>query len=433
MSKHIYGASSCNSYIKRDLEDFEAMVFDVENKKTYANKALKLLMDLCEIQTKSGNEEDMFEFLVEHPIIKQEGVKLEYQYKPIKNVWDATKKEMVKADKAEIANLYITKGEAESYPCFVAHADTVHKDVFDRSVLYANQTGAVLAYGPNGQVGVGGDDRVGIFFCLLALQRLPNVKVAIFHSEEIGCVGSKDADMDFFNNVNYVFQGDRRGNNEVIVHTNGAKIATDDFLNAILDSTPDSGYASGNGSITDVGQLYHNGLKCSAVNLGCGYYDAHSDRETINYFDCLFAFELAYNVCKAHPTKFFEAPKKLLPFTTSTKETDVDYTLRVKGRKYEPKGSNSWEYERGYVEGYNRAFAEATKISSEKTEKPKDMIPDGYTFDVFRNACPGCNDFICLFVNRSIKDMYNKDKYYCKTCGETFSEMQVNAANLSEL
>lgn len=340
---------------------------------------------------------------------------------------------MVQAEKAEIANLYVTKGTAESYPCFVAHADTVHRDVFDRSVLYANHTGTLLAYCSNGQVGVGGDDRVGIFYCLLALQRLPNVKIAIFHSEEIGCIGSKEADMSFFDNVNYVFQGDRRGNNEIINHTNGSKVATQEFTDAILAATPNSGYDTASGTITDVGQLHNNGLKCSAVNLGCGYYDAHSDKETINYFDCLFAFELAYNLCKAHPNTFFEAPKKVLPSTPVVTSDDVDYTLKVVGREYKPKGSKTWEYERGFVEGYNRGIAESTKILAKESTKIKNVIPEGYVYDSGRNGCPGCGDFLCLYVNRLVRDIYNRDKYYCKTCGDTFSEAQVNSHNLSTL
>ena len=105
----------------------------------------------------------------------------------------------------DMSNIYITKGETEFYPCFVAHLDTVHhmSNILVKEEKHPNDHGeykdALKAYTPfsNQPTGIGGDDKCGIFVCLQLLEKLDNVKVAFFVSEEIGCIGSSVAD-DFF-------------------------------------------------------------------------------------------------------------------------------------------------------------------------------------------------------------------------------------------
>jgi len=100
----------------------------------------KLLMDVLSIQSTTGNEYDMINYI--------------YNFCK-KNVPEA--KVVVKEN-----NIYITKGNAKFYPCIVSHTDTVHKihtsfKVFDdNNCLFAfnSDTGT--------QIGVGGDDKVGI-------------------------------------------------------------------------------------------------------------------------------------------------------------------------------------------------------------------------------------------------------------------------------
>ena len=42
------------------------------------------------------------------------------------------------------------------------------------------------------------------------------MKVAFFVSEEIGCVGSRNADMGFFEDARFVIEPDRRGYEDLI-------------------------------------------------------------------------------------------------------------------------------------------------------------------------------------------------------------------------
>jgi hypothetical protein len=109
----------------------------------------KLLMDILSIQTASGNEFDMIAYI--NKFCRD-------------NVPHA---EVVIKDN----NIYVTKGDADVYPCIVAHTDTVHNihkyyKVFDDdNCLFAfnSESGK--------QVGVGGDDKVGIWLALEMLVR----------------------------------------------------------------------------------------------------------------------------------------------------------------------------------------------------------------------------------------------------------------------
>lgn len=44
------------------------------------------------------------------------------------------------------------------------------------------------------------------------------MKVAFFVSEEIGCVGSRNADMGFFEDARFVIEPDRRGYEDLITN-----------------------------------------------------------------------------------------------------------------------------------------------------------------------------------------------------------------------
>ena len=99
----------------------------------------------------------------------------------------------------ELSNIYVTKGESESYPCFISHTDTVHEidsinvvegiktkpNTFGKS--FGDEEFDVL-YAVNDQgnpTGIGGDDKSGIFICLEILRNVQECKLAFFVSEEI--------------------------------------------------------------------------------------------------------------------------------------------------------------------------------------------------------------------------------------------------------
>ena len=100
----------------------------------------------------------------------------------------------------DYGNLYAIKGESESYPCVAAHTDTVNAIEKDYKLLQDDDV--LFAVDSNyNRLGVGGDDKVGVYIALEMLRKLDYCKAAFFVEEEIGCVGSKKADMSFFKDV----------------------------------------------------------------------------------------------------------------------------------------------------------------------------------------------------------------------------------------
>ena len=98
------------------------------------------LIDTLSIQSSSGNEYQMIAYIKDFCF---------------KNVPEA---------KVEIKdnNIYITKGVSDVYPCIVSHTDTVH-DIHKNYRVF-DDNGCIFAFNSETgtQVGVGGDDKVGI-------------------------------------------------------------------------------------------------------------------------------------------------------------------------------------------------------------------------------------------------------------------------------
>lgn len=212
-----------------------------------------------------------------------------------------------------IGNLYMTKGKADYFPCVVSHMDTVH-DIEDNKTI-TEVDGVLYAYTVDhklglAQIGTGGDDLVGVFLCLTMLKHIKNIKVCFFVQEEIGCIGSGEADEAFFEDVGFVLQADRRGNDEVICNGYSGDMNSKEFRKTIKNAMRNYGFkASRLGSFTDVVEL-QTVVPISMANIAAGYYGAHTDWETVVVRDVanLVAFttriidDLGTTVRYTHPT-----------------------------------------------------------------------------------------------------------------------------------
>jgi hypothetical protein len=184
-------------------------------------------------------------------------------------------------------NIYITKGESVSYPCIVSHTDTVHKIIPDSDyTIIANDKFAIGYDTAKMQAtGCGGDDKVGIFICLQMLQEFDAIKIVFFKDEEVGCVGSYDANVDFFNDTRFVLQCDRRGNGDFVNNIYGTALQSKRFKKAVAPILEEYGYKTTTGALTDVYALKQVGVNVSVANMSCGYYNPHCDDETISIAD----------------------------------------------------------------------------------------------------------------------------------------------------
>ena len=99
----------------------------------------------------------------------------------------------------KLGSLYITKGDSSTYPCLVAHLDSVHS-ITEMEVMeeqLPNAQGdlklALKAYDKEEGLptGIGGDDKAGVFICLQLLEILDSCKVFLPVAEETGCTWNK--------------------------------------------------------------------------------------------------------------------------------------------------------------------------------------------------------------------------------------------------
>jgi hypothetical protein len=219
---------------------------------------MKLLKKLYSIHSKSGKEQKMIKFLLWWIRNNVPGARVDI-------------------DK-EIGNIYVTKGVSDTYPCLVAHIDQV-QSIHSRDFQAIETKDIIFGYSPKNKrlEGLGADDKNGVWVSLKSLLRFDVLKVAFFVGEEIGCVGSSKADMDFFKDVRFVIQCDRRGSSDLITSICSTEISSKEFIEATGYEA--FGYHLEEGMMTDVLTLKENGLQVSAVNMSCGYFEAHTDHE----------------------------------------------------------------------------------------------------------------------------------------------------------
>ena len=192
-------------------------------------------------------------------------------------------------------NLYVIKGMAETYPCIVAHLDQVQRE-HSRDFIPIETKELIFGYSPRSrkQEGLGADDKNGIWIALKCLEKYDTLKVAFFVEEEIGCRGSNEADMDFFKDVRFVIQPDRRGYKDLITTIGWTDLCSDDFLKAT--GYEKFGYQETEGLMTDILTLKERGLEISCINLSCGYYEPHTDREFTVKKDLLNCLKLVEHI-----------------------------------------------------------------------------------------------------------------------------------------
>lgn len=217
----------------------------------------ELLFNLYAIHSPSGGEKKMRKFIKRY--IAQNCGEVEV-------VQDA------------LGNLLCTKGVSDTYPCLASHIDQVQHN-HSRDFVCIEAQGVVFGYSPkcHEQQGLGADDKNGIYICLECLKKYDVLKVAFFVGEEVGCVGSSDVDLTFFKDCRFIVEPDRKGHADLITSMFCGEVCSPEFITAI--SGDKFGYREEEGSITDVGELVERGVGISCLNLSCGYYEAHTDRE----------------------------------------------------------------------------------------------------------------------------------------------------------
>lgn len=194
-------------------------------------------------------------------------------------------------------NLYVTKGVADTYPCVVAHMDQV-QELHSQDFSCAVYGGMIHGYSAINRrpEGLGADDKNGIWIALRCLEYFDVMKCAFFWGEEMGCLGSDNADMIFFDDCRFVLQCDKRGRNDFISSIMGVELCSRDFVRAV--GLEQFNYTEAAGALTDVYTLKTNGLPVSCCNISCGYYEPHTDSEYTVIDDLRDCLRLVVHIIK---------------------------------------------------------------------------------------------------------------------------------------
>ena len=150
----------------------------------------------------------------------------------------------------------------------VAHLDTVHKSV---PKVIVHNGGCISS-----PQGIGGDDRCGVYAILQIINKY-KCSVLFTEDEEIGGIGADKFCIDKFSEslvgtFNYIIELDRKGRNDAVFYDCDNK----EFTKFITSAFWKKNY----GSFSDISYVAPH-LKAAAVNLSCGYFNAHTASEYV--------------------------------------------------------------------------------------------------------------------------------------------------------
>lgn len=187
----------------------------------------------------------------------------------------------------------------EPIALLVAHTDTV----FNRPLLAHEiaQRGPVI-YSKHKRIGLGADDRAGVYACMRLYDALDNVAVLLCPNEETGCQGSRKiqaahlgADAD---RIGYALQFDRRGSRDIVSYD-----VADSSLVDMLESNL-IGYAHAQGSYSDIVELCPT-LGVQGCNISIGYDNEHTPHEILDVSDMHRTIDLVRLMLQSEPVERF--------------------------------------------------------------------------------------------------------------------------------
>lgn len=165
----------------------------------------------------------------------------------------------------------------------VAHLDTVHKET--PKTIHYDKIKKVLS----SPEGIGGDDRCGVYM-ILDIVKYSKCSVLFCEDEEIGAKGAEKFVMSSVSKgleFNYIMEFDRKGSDDAVFYDCDNK----EFEKFITKKFFKTAY----GSFSDISVLAPE-LGCAAVNLSCGYYNAHTTDEYVVWNEMMESIRAAHEI-----------------------------------------------------------------------------------------------------------------------------------------
>ena len=178
----------------------------------------------------------------------------------------------------------------------MAHMDTVHKLPCTMIVEVGDKISSPQ--------GIGGDDRCGIFIIMNLIKEL-RCSVLLCEDEEKGMIGArKFTKTKWLNDIeaNYIIEFDRRGSHDAVFYN----CANEKFTEFVTKNT---GYISAWGSFSDISTVAP-AAGIAAVNLSCGYYNAHTTDEYVVYNEMMHTLDVAKKLIQTESEAFEYIEKK---------------------------------------------------------------------------------------------------------------------------
>lgn len=218
----------------------------------------------------------------------------------------------IRVDIDSKSNITLIKGCLDNdkhYPCVVAHIDTVHSDNIE---IIENDDSLTILEKPHSKnesvileaeynktrVGIGGDDKAGIFIALSVLGRFNDIIACFFVEEEFGCYGSRNAHTnEILKCAGYFIQFDAPGNDWFSRRCVGIELHSPETL-AIVEPILEKHNILNireNDPYTDV-MVLRETFDVACFNLFAGYYDPHSINEYVNVDDTFKAIEVGVDI-----------------------------------------------------------------------------------------------------------------------------------------
>lgn len=224
---------------------------------------LDRFVELLETPTHSGHEDPMIAFLC-RTLSGMDGVRFHVDH---------------------VGNVFAEKGDAEHRPCLVAHIDTVQSWSEARAEVGAGIITGVLPSG--NRTGLGADCKTGVFVALEVFRHYEGpLMLAFFVGEEVGGVGSSEADLETLARASYFVGLDCPSGNLCSYSTGPDLFDVDSvFGRRAIGALSDCGYDRWqHHPFTDTLHLRRR-VAVPCLNIGTGYYRWHSNMEFILLVD----------------------------------------------------------------------------------------------------------------------------------------------------
>jgi hypothetical protein len=180
-------------------------------------------------------------------------------------------------------------------PLFVAHMDTVGEPHVSRKLTVTSERVT-----RKGTFVLGADDKAGVN---ILLDHIDDINFVFTRDEEIGCLGitamlADPTFVDSISNLPCAIEYDRRDVSDLIPYCDEDLIADIEGL---------THYRVARGTFTDVTEI---ASIIPAVNLSCGYYEAHTGREYLDIQDWRMAHKTLQVLNKNLRGEYAPEPKK---------------------------------------------------------------------------------------------------------------------------